>query len=231
MSSIFNRITTLTKAAIHEGLNKLEDPVLLTGQYLRDLDDKISSAESKQRELKVTASVLERRKAEYLVQADSSEAAAIQAMSEGNEPAARVAVEAKLRYLESVQETETILEETLQALAALEVNLQNAKAEHTRLKAKRAELAERARKAAEANKRAAQNSAASSYPGAPVRGHVINAGAATRGFERMEDKINEWEAQAGPFAQPAAPAIDPALQGAVEAELARLRSKQSDSSK
>lgn len=230
MSSIFNRITTLTKAAIHEGLNKLEDPVLLTGQYLRDLDDKISSAESKQRELKVTASVLERRKAEYLVQADSSEAAAIQAMSEGNEPAARVAVEAKLRYLESVQETETILEETLQALAALEVNLQNAKAEHTRLKAKRAELAERARKAAEANKRAAQNSAAA-YPGAPLRGHVINAGAATRGFERMEDKINEWEAQAGPFAQPADPAIDPALQGAVEAELARLRSKQADSSK
>ncbi|KUP25183.1 PspA/IM30 family protein [Paenibacillus sp. DMB5] len=100
MSSIFERITTLTKAAIHEGLNKLEDPVLLTGQYLRDLDDKISSAESKQRELKVTASVLERRKAEYLVQADSSEAAAVQAMSEGNEPAARAAVTAKLRYLE-----------------------------------------------------------------------------------------------------------------------------------
>ncbi|WP_042203468.1 PspA/IM30 family protein [Paenibacillus camerounensis] len=230
MSSIFERITTLTKAAIHEGLNKLEDPVLLTGQYLRDLDDKISSAESKQRELKVTASVLERRKAEYLVQADSSEASAIQAMSEGNEPAARVAVEAKLRYLESVQETEVILEETLQALAALEVNLQNAKAEHARLKAKRAELAERARKAAEANKRAAQNSA-DSYGGAPVYGHVINAGTASRGFERMEDKINEWEAQAGHAAQTSAPAIDPALQGAVEAELARLRSKQTDSGK
>ncbi|MNB77705.1 PspA/IM30 family protein [compost metagenome] len=228
MSSIFERITTLTKAAIHEGLNKLEDPVLLTGQYLRDLDDKISSAESKQRELKVTASVLERRKAEYLVQADSSEASAIQAMSEGNEPAARAAVEAKLRYLESVQETEAILEETLQALAALEVNLQNAKAEHARLKAKRAELAERARKAAEASKRAAQNSAAS-YGGAPAYGHVINAGTASRGFERMEDKINEWEAQAGHAAQASAPAIDPALQGAVEAELARLRSKQTDS--
>lgn len=229
MSSIFERITTLTKAAIHEGLNKLEDPVLLTGQYLRDLDDKISSAESKQRELKVTASVLERRKAEYLVQADSSEAAAVQAMSEGNEPAARAAVTAKLRYLESIQETEAILDETLQALAALEVNLQNAKAEHARLKAKRAELAERARKA-EASKRAAQNNA-SSHTGAPVYGHVINAGAASRGFERMEDKINEWEAQAGHTAQASAPAIDPALQGAVEAELARLRSKQTDSGK
>lgn len=222
MSSIFERITTLTKAAIHEGLNKLEDPVLLTGQYLRDLEDKIGNAESKQRELKVTASVLERRKAEYQAQADSSEAAAVKAMSEGNEAAARAAVLAKLRYLESVQENEIIQEETLQALAALEVNLQNAKAEHERLKVKRAELAERARKAAELNKRPAPNGYGT-YPGAPGHGPVINAGAASRGFERMEDKISEWEAQAGQSAQASVPAIDPALQNAVEAELARLR--------
>ncbi|WP_310831923.1 PspA/IM30 family protein [Paenibacillus pedocola] len=222
MSSIFERITTLTKAAIHEGLNKLEDPVLLTGQYLRDLEDKIGIAESKQRELKVTASVLERRKAEYLVQAESSEAAAVKAMSEGNEPAARAAVMAKLRYQESIQETEGILEDTLQTLAALEVNLHNAKAEHERLKAKRAELTERARKAAELSKQAAaQNHYA--YPGAPGHGPIISAGAASRGFERMEDKISEWEAQAGQPAQ--APAIDPALQNAVEAELARLRTQ------
>lgn len=220
MSSIFERITTLTKAAIHEGLNKLEDPVLLTGQYLRDLDEKIGNAESKQRELKVTASVLGRRTAEYQAQAESSEAAAVKAMGEGNEPAARAAVLAKLRYQESIQETEAILEETLQSLAALEVNLQNAKAEHERLKAKRAELAERARKAAEVSKRAAQNSYGA-YPGAAGQGPIINAGAASRGFERMEDKISEWEVQAGHSAQ--APAIDPALQNAVEAELARLR--------
>lgn len=222
MSSIFERITTLTKAAIHEGLNKLEDPVLLTGQYLRDLEEKIGIAESKQRELKVTASVLGRRTAEYQAQADSSEAAAVKAMGEGNEAAARAAVLAKIRYQESIQETEVILEETLQTLAALEVNLQNAKAEHERLKAKRAELAERARKAAEVSKRAAQNSYGT-YPGAPGHGPIINAGAASRGFERMEDKISEWEALAGQAAQ--APAIDPALQNAVEAELARLRNQ------
>lgn len=225
MSSIFERITTLTKAAIHEGLNKLEDPVLLTGQYLRDLDEKIGNAESKQRELKVTASVLERRIAEYQTQAESSEAAAVKAMGEGNEAAARASVMAKLRYLESVQETEAILEETHQTLAALEINLQNAKAEHERLKAKRAELAERARKAeALAKQQAQQFSSHSSYSGA--RGPVINAGMASRGFERMEDKISEWEAQAGHSAQ--APAIDPALQDAVEAELARLRNQKAE---
>lgn len=221
MSSIFQRITTLTKAAIHEGLNKLEDPVLLTGQYLRDLDDKIAGAESKQRELKAAASVLERRIAEYHVLAERSEAEAVKAMAEGNEPAARTAVLSKLRYTESAQESTACLEETRNALAALEINLQSAKEEHVRLKAKRAELAERARKAAEVTRRAAQNGTAA-YPGYP--GQVINAGAASRGFERMEDKINEWEAQAEQSAQYSA-ASDHVFNSAVEAELERLRSR------
>lgn len=97
--SIFQRITTLTKAAIHEGLNKLEDPILLTGQYLRELDDKIAGAENKQREFTAAANVLERRISEYQILAERSEADAVKAMSEGNEPAARAAVMAKLRYL------------------------------------------------------------------------------------------------------------------------------------
>lgn len=225
MSSIFQRIATLTKAALHEGLNKLEDPVLLTGQYLRDLDDKIGSAESKQRELKAAVSVLERRIAEYQVLTERSEADAVKAMSEGNELAARTAVLTKVRYTESTQESTVRLEETRHALAALEINLQSAKEEHARLKAKRAELAERARKAAEVTKHASQNSH-TSYSGYP--GQVINAGAASRGFERMEDKINEWEAQAEQSSQYSAKTSDPVFDSAVEAELERLRSRKTD---
>ncbi|WP_249897288.1 PspA/IM30 family protein [Paenibacillus sp. PK3_47] len=228
MNSIFQRITTLTKAALHEGLNKLEDPVLLTGQYLRDLDDKIGSAESKQRELKATVSVLERRIAEYKVLAERSEADAVKAMAEGNEAAARTALLTKLRYAESEQESTARLEETRNALAALEVSLENAKEEHTRLKAKRAELTERARKAAEVTRRAAQNNP-TAYTGYP--GQVINAGAAARGFERMEDKINELEAQAEQSAHYSGAAADPVFNSAVEAELERLRSRKDSDSK
>ncbi|AIQ28167.1 MULTISPECIES: PspA/IM30 family protein [unclassified Paenibacillus] len=220
--SIFQRITTLTKAAIHEGLNKLEDPMLLTGQYLRDLEDKITDAESKQREFKAAASVLERRIYEYQVLAERSEAEAVQAMSEGNEPAARAAVMAKLRYTESGQECTAGLQETQATLASLEVQLANVKEEHKRLKAKRAELAERARKAAEI-KQAAQASASGSPAG--CRGQVLNAGSASRGFERMEDKIAMQEAlaeQSG-LAAAAAAAPESPLNSAVEAELERLR--------
>ncbi|MEK3673280.1 PspA/IM30 family protein [Paenibacillus sp. FSL R10-2771] len=220
--SIFQRITTLTKAAIHEGLNKLEDPMLLTGQYLRDLEDKITDAESKQREFKAAASVLERRIYEYQVLAERSEAEAVQAMSEGNEPAARAAVMAKLRYTESGQECTAGLQETQATLASLEVQLANVKEEHKRLKAKRAELAERARKAAEIKHSAQAN--ASSTPGG-CRGQVLNAGSASRGFERMEDKIAMQEAlaeQSG-LAAAAAAAPESPLNSAVEAELERLR--------
>lgn len=221
--SIFQRITTLTKAAIHEGLNKLEDPILLTGQYLRDLEDKIANAEGKQREFKAAASVLERRIYEYQVLAERSEAEAVQFMSEGNEPAARLAVMAKLRYTESGQECTAGLQETQAALASLEVQLAGVKEEHTRLKAKRAELAERARKAAEI-KQTAQASASCSPAG--YGGQVLNAGAAARGFERMEDKIAMQEAlaeQSGLAAAAATP--ESPMNSAVEAELERLRNR------
>ncbi|MEK3875893.1 PspA/IM30 family protein [Paenibacillus sp. FSL M7-0420] len=219
--SIFQRITTLTKAAIHEGLNKLEDPILLTGQYLRDLEDKIANAEGKQRELKAAASVLERRIYEYKVLAERSEAEAVQFMSEGNEPAARLAVMAKLRYTESGQECTAGLQETQAALDSLEVQLAGVKEEHTRLKAKRAELAERARKAAEI-KQAAQAYSTASPAGYP--GQVLNNGTASRGFERMEDKIAMQEAMAEQ-AGLAAAAHESSINSAVEAELERLRNR------
>lgn len=222
--SILERIATLTKAAIHEGLNKLENPVLLTGQYLRDLEEEIDTAERNERDLQVAANVLERRKQEYTLLAQRSEDEAVKAMAQGNEEAARLAVMAKLKYTESEQECVSGLEETRQRLAVLEAGIQHAKEERDRLKAKRAELAARARQATETI-----NSAPRS-----CGGYGLNAtGTASRGFERMEDKITEWEVMAensGRTTRPAAyPAVDPKLSKAVDTELERLRSQKSDS--
>ncbi|SET91757.1 PspA/IM30 family protein [Paenibacillus sp. NFR01] len=223
--SIFQRIATLTKAAINEGLNKLEDPILMTGQYLRDLDDKIAGAESKQRELTAAAALLERRHTDNLALAEHCEADAVTAMREGNEPAARAALEAKLRYLETAQTSLASLEQTRSTLAALEVDLAHAKAEFERLKAKRAELTERARKAAELAKQAAPQGERYGQPGA--YGYPLHTGSASRGFERMENKINEWESHAEVSAKRYG-SIDPAMNSAVEAELERLRQRKSE---
>lgn len=228
--SILNRIATLTKAAIHEGLNKLENPVLLTGQYLRDLEEEIEGAERNHRDLLVAANVLERRKEEYTKLVAQSEAEAVTAMKEGNEEKARLAVMAKLKYSESIQECVSGLEETHQTLARLEANIERAKEERTRLKAKRAELAERARKASEAINNAPRSS---SNPTGHTSHGLHAAGTASRGFERMEEKITEWEVlaeQSGHGAIPGASAgVDPKLSQAVDSELERLRSQQKQS--
>ncbi|WP_379132844.1 PspA/IM30 family protein [Paenibacillus sp. sgz500958] len=232
---ILDRITTLTKAAIHEGLNKLENPVLLTGQYLRDLEDEIATAERNERDLKASALVLERRKQEYEQLAEQSEAEAVKAIGQGNEDIARLAVLAKLKYLDSAKECSQGLEETRSALFALDISIKNAKEERTRLKEKRNELTARARQATETLNSASRGCGYDAKPGAPWRG--INNGAASRGFERMEDKITEWEVRAErsgqPPVQPLSPnaALHSSLNSAVDAELDRLRIHKKDNDK
>ncbi|NUU60585.1 PspA/IM30 family protein [Paenibacillus agri] len=224
--SILNRIATLTKAALNEGLNKLENPILLTGQYLRDLEEEIETAERNERDLQVAATVLERRKQEYTKLVEQSESEALNAMAQGNEEAARLAVVAKLRYTESIQECVTGLEETRQTLATLEANITRAKEERTRLKAKRAELAERARKASETIQSAPRSNSGSANDYGKYGLNATNT--ASRGFERMEEKINEWEVLAEQSGHIARPAVDPKLSQAVDLELERLRSQKNN---
>lgn len=185
--SILDRIATLTKAALHEGLNRLEDPVMMTGQYLRDLDDKIADAERQSRDMETAARLLERRLKEYRMLAELSEGDAVKALERGDEITARAAVEAKLRYTASAQECEDGLEETRQVIAGLTYEIAAAKEEQTRLKAKRAELVDRARKAAASRPKPA------SWASASASAYGLDTRHASRGFQRMEDKIREWE--------------------------------------
>ena len=231
--SILKRISTLTRAALHESLNKLEDPMLLTGQYLRDLEDEIYTAERNERDLKVTATILERRKHEYELMAEQSEALAVKALAQGDEAEAKLALQAKLKYLESVQECTAKLEETRHTLSSLEVSIKAAQEERTRLKAKRVELAARARQAKETLNTAPRNIGQNPVNGKYVQ--TLRTGDTSRGFERMEEKITEWEIHAeskqANIHAASYPQVDPNLSSAVEAEMARLRNQNKDSVK
>lgn len=212
-ASVIDRLFTLTKAMMHEGLNKLEDPLLLTGQYLRDLEHTIATAERKERELKTAVKGLERRESHYRELAEHSETEAAAALHEGQESAARVAVIAKLRYIEQAQACADERVKANLAAEELEQQIAGAREEHSRLKEKRAELAARARKASES----ISSAPSPSDPG-------LGTGIAAQGFERMEDKIAEWEALAEQAARPANWFEgDSARSTAVEAELERLK--------
>jgi len=230
--SILNRIATLTKAALHEGLNKLEDPMLLTGQYLRDLEDEIYTAERNERDLKAAAAVLEHRKHEYQMQAEQAESFAVKALAQGNEAEAKLAVQAKLKYLESEQECTHRLDETRITLSNLESSIRNAQEERTRLKEKRVELAARARQAKETLHTAPRVIGHNPNNGKFVQ--ALNTKETARGFDRMEEKITEWEIHAEkklPSSVAPYPSVDSGLSTAVEAELARLRSQNNDTVK
>ena len=43
--SIFKRMKDMTKASVHELLDKMEDPVVMLNQYLRDMEAEIHTAE------------------------------------------------------------------------------------------------------------------------------------------------------------------------------------------
>lgn len=181
--SLFNRIANITKASLHEALNKLEDPVLMTGQYLRNLEEDLHIAENMLREQRMNASVRQRQSEDAAANAKQSELRALSALEAGDEAAARAATAAKIRYEEQAQQYAAEAADARERVTELEFRLQEGKEEHARLKEKRNELAARARKVEEREQMARPNVS-----------HGLDYGAAARGFERMEEKILEWEA-------------------------------------
>lgn len=217
MSSIFDRIANLAKASIHEVLNKMEDPVVMTGQYLRNLEDDLNNMEKMIKEQQMNAAVQERKSADIAHLAKQSEIRALTALESGDEATAQHAAAEKLRYEEQAQQYAAAASEARERVKELELRLEEGKAEYARLKEKRNELAARARKAQE--RKAEQQ---------PSISRGIESGTAARGFERMEEKILEWEASgqlsgSGSGTSPAAGTDAGIPSPAVNAELERLK--------
>lgn len=180
--SLFDRIANITKATLHEALNKLEDPVLMTGQYLRNLEEDIQSAESSLKEQQITASLQQRKSDEAAELAKQSEQRAILALENGDEAIARHAAAAKIQYEEQSIQFADEAAAARNRVTELELSINTGKEEYKRLKEKRNELAARARKVTENSKLEHEHIS-----------YGIESGSAAKGFERMEEKIVEWE--------------------------------------
>ncbi|MBP2001583.1 phage shock protein A [Paenibacillus shirakamiensis] len=238
--TFFERIANLTKAAAHEALNKLENPVMLMNQYLRNLEEDIDSSERKLSEQHTSVKVLTFRKDEAIRSAATAEERAIEALNGGNEVAARQAVEAKLAFKTQAEEHGVTLDITRQRITELEFHIQTAKEEFARLKEKRTELVARAQRAEERSRQAQSSSSHTNWgaTGAGTSGYSNLSGTAARGFERMEEKILQWEAglNASSYNGSSASTSSPqqpsyTKNSAVEDELSRLQGKVTDTHK
>lgn len=185
---ILQRVMNMTKAAANEMLDKMENPVMMLNHYLRDLDEEIERAEGMLAKQQVQERLMGSKLDELHAQAHYYEGKAEQAALEGRETEARMALEAKLLYLEQAEDTVKLRDLATQAAGDLKLRVEGLKEEKTRLQGKREELMTRVRQMNATSE--SQGGASGVYGGATH----LNGSAAAKGFQRIEQKVMEWEA-------------------------------------
>ncbi|SDS60834.1 phage shock protein A (PspA) family protein [Paenibacillaceae bacterium GAS479] len=184
--SVFDRIMNLTKATANEMLSKLENPTLMMNQYIRNMEEEIDVMQSELHRQQAASRSYSQRLEEVSQLAQHNQSKAEEALKEGREAEARQALENKLRYSEQEQEYNHLYDNASRSAAELDLRLAGAKEELQRLVQKRDDLAERIKKAESAAERTA-----------PSFTHGFEPGRASRGFDRIEEKVLQWESQLG----------------------------------
>lgn len=178
---ILQRVVSMTKAAANEMLDKIENPVMMLNHYLRDLDEEISKVERAIAQQQAQTLMLQAKLGELHGQSVYYKGKAEQAAIEGREAEARTALEANLLYLEQAEETSRLHHIAKQATLDLTHRVESLKEEKVRLQGKRTELITRVQQTA---------GASGDYPSYSPYGS-----SAIQGFERIEQKVMEWEAE------------------------------------
>lgn len=173
----------ITLATIHEGLDQLENPVVMLNQYLRDMEQEIKKAEKSltKQMLLLESFKREEQLAKEMVTKRMEQAEF--ALKAGEEDLARKALISKAEFEEKQQYYHDLVVQNEQSVAELKLQLNEMVEKYKQMKDKKYALIARANSA---KAKADMQKTLSEF----------NHEKAQAGFRRMEERIYELETEA-----------------------------------
>lgn len=214
---LFKRLKDITLANINAVLDKVEDPVKMLDQYLRDMEEDIRDASEAVAQQIAISKKFERQYQEAAAMVEKRQNDAIKSINAGRDDLAKKALADKKNHELKMNEFKAQFEIQSATAEKLKDQLAEMKTEYEKLKAKRDTLVARANAARAAEKVYAAMSG-------------LGSSLARHGFERMEEKVMAMEArtEASKEFAPGGSDLDKELaelgkDSAVEDELAALK--------
>ncbi|MDP5272512.1 PspA/IM30 family protein [Chengkuizengella axinellae] len=185
---VFKRISDMTKASLHEVLDKIEDPVVMLNQYLRDMEEEIAKAEVTVAKQLANERMLKQRLDEMIGASKNQELKAAEVLKNGQDEEAKTLLEQKIQLDQKAEELTQMHTTSKNQADELKNQLHEMKEEFYKMRNKRNELAARAQ-LADTKKQMTQLSG----------NQQIDRGNATSGFRRIEEKIVQKEIESQVF--------------------------------
>ncbi|WP_163100054.1 PspA/IM30 family protein [Peribacillus alkalitolerans] len=184
MFELFKRVKTVVNAELHSLIDKAENPIHMLHEYLRQMSVEIKEAEKATAKVIANEKLLSKKLSDLNEIITKRKEQAIEALTNNREDLAKRALEDKTKIMNEMNELVEQHDTTLQHATDLKAKLKIMKDEYREMEIKLDSLKARQNVA---KARASINHALTS----------INQGNAKNDFKRMEEKVIQFEAEAG----------------------------------
>lgn len=183
MFKLFKRMKTVVSSELNSMLDKAEDPVKMLDQFMREMGEDIRDVEAAVAKQIANEKILKRKLDDNKAMINKRQEQAEQALEADKEDLARRALQNKKEYEEQANVLKESWEHALKDTEQLKSKLDEMKSEYHQMKLKKDSLKARAESAKTKTKVNHTMSA-------------IGGDASKQGFERMEERVIQYEAEA-----------------------------------